>query len=108
MRSRSLNHAGAAVLALSLGALLGAGGCGKTRTELPAVVPLFGADLPELVKDQYFVVMPEDSAEAVFAGTEQQVKDLGGAVLHRYQTVINGFLANLPPEALQALRRNPA
>src|SRR5687768_8567480 len=87
MRSRSLHLAGSAILALSLGALAAVGGCDSTRTELPAVVPLYGADLPDLIKDEYFVVMPDSISSTEFARVEQQVEDLGGTELHRYQTV---------------------
>src|SRR5512133_2687341 len=96
MHSRSLRLAGPALLALSLGAPAAASGCDSTRTELPAVVPLYGADLPDLIKDEYFVVMPDSLSSTEFARVEQQVEDLGGAELHRYETVLNGFLAHLP------------
>lgn len=110
MRSRSMVHKslGLVLLALSAGATLLSGGCGKARTELPAVVPLFGAGLPNVIPNQYFVVMPDDTTEEMRANIEQQVVgDLKGQVLERYQSVFTGFLANLSDDALEQLRRNP-
>jgi len=109
MRSRSIVHKGLGLvfLALSAGATLLSGGCGKARTELPAVVPLYGAGLPNVIANQYFVVMPDGTTEELLTRTEQQVRDLGGQVLERYDSVFIGFLANLSDQALEHIRRNP-
>jgi subtilisin family serine protease len=98
---------GLALLGISAGATLLAGGCGKARTELPIVVPLYGAGQPNVIANQYFVVMPEGTTEDLLARTEQQVRDLGGQALQRFDSVFVGFLANLSDEALNQLRRNP-
>ncbi|UQA62820.1 S8 family serine peptidase [Polyangium aurulentum] len=98
---------GLVLLALSAGATLLSGGCGKARTELPAVVPLYGAGLPNVIPNQYFVVMPEGTPQELLAGTEQQVRDLDGQVLEHYDSVFTGFLANLSDQALEHIRRNP-
>jgi hypothetical protein len=108
MRFKSIVHAGAALafFGLAAGGMLGAGGCGKTRTDMPIVVPLYGADEPNIILDQYFVVMDDGMPEDVVVRTEQQIIDLGGKVLYRFQSVLLGFVANLPPVALDAMRRN--
>jgi subtilisin family serine protease len=98
---------GLALLAISAGATLLSGGCGKARTELPAVVPLYGAGLPNVIANQYFVVMPDGTPQDLLDRTKQQVTDLGGQVLESYESVFTGFLANLSDQALEHLRRNP-
>jgi hypothetical protein len=98
---------GLALLAISAGATILAGGCGKARTELPAVVPLYGAGLPNVIANQYFVVMPDGTPQDLLDRTKQQVTDLGGQVLESYESVFTGFLANLSDQALEHLLRNP-
>jgi subtilisin family serine protease len=111
MRSKpkAMVYVGASMvgLLLSVAVIVGAGGCGEARTELPPVVPLYGADRAEVVKDQYFVVLPKDATEVLLNRTEDQIRDIGGDVLHRYQPMLPGFLAYLPTGALKELRRNP-
>lgn len=110
MHSKPLRRAFAAasVLALSaISAALGAGGCGELSTESPTVVPLLGVGQPEVIRDQYYVILADDASDALIAETKKQVTDLNGIVTYSYDLPPRGFAAQIPPDALKAIRRNP-
>ncbi|HZF53247.1 MAG TPA: S8 family serine peptidase [Polyangiaceae bacterium] len=107
MHFKPMQRAIAGLSALTLSALLGAGGCGELTTESPTVVPLLGTDQPEVIRDQYYVILPDAASDALIAETQQQVRDLNGIVTFTYELSPRGFAAQIPPESLKALRRNP-
>src|SRR6185503_5051244 len=97
-----------------------AGGCTNLRTDSP-LVPLLGADGPDVVPDKYIVVFPHsasddlDDLDDLIAETEKRVTDgeldgeLDGPsrVLHSsYRPALDGFAAELSPTALQSLRHD--
>ena len=107
MHFKPMQRAIVGLSALTLSALLGAGGCGELTTESPTVVPLLGTDQPEVIRDQYYVILPDAASDALIAETQQQVRDLNGIVTFTYDLSPRGFAAQIPPESLKALRRNP-
>ena len=107
MHSKPLQRAFAGLSAILLSALIGAGGCGELTTESPAVVPLLGLDQPEIIRDQYYVILPDEAPDSLIAETQQQVRDLNGIVTFTYDLSPRGFAAQIPPESIKALRRNP-
>lgn len=106
MRSRHVKQACAGMAAL-LVSVLSVVGCGNLTTESPTVVPLLGMDQPNVIKDQYFVILPAGTAPDVVEGTKQQILDLDGDILLTYESLLLGFAAHVPPESVEALRRNP-
>lgn len=65
----------------------------------------FARSTSSVIQGQYIVVL-HDGVDALPAVAMAQAH--GGAVGHRYSTVLNGFSAALPAAAVQALARNPA
>lgn len=69
------------------------------------MAPMLGQDEPGALAGRYIVVFKDgvgpDAAEAAAKGLG------GGQVLHRYTAALNGFAAELPEQAVNALRRNP-
>lgn len=73
-----------------------------------ALAPLYLAQGTDVVPDEYIVVMkPGFRVGQNRESLRGEVAALGGQVLSVYDVLLNGFAAKLPPQALDALRRNP-
>jgi serine protease len=59
------------------------------------------------IPGQYIVVFRRDRVSQAAEVAEQMVRAHGGRVLHTYESALKGFAATLPPQAVEALRRNP-
>ena len=91
---------------------------GSTQTPTPELTPteipeeLAPLEIPKggkIVNDRYIVVYREGIAASKNRNAiGALVGSKGGRVKHFYSTVLNGFSAFLPPEALKAVRANPA
>ncbi|HQL40531.1 MAG TPA: S8 family serine peptidase, partial [Anaerolineaceae bacterium] len=71
--------------------------------------PLILPQDAEIVPGQYIVVfkagiLNRQSVESV----RNQLDSTGGKLLDYYSSILSGYSAQLPPEALEAVRRNPA
>ena len=77
----------------------------ETHAELaPLKVPNGG----QIVPGEYIVVFKSKFKANKFKNeTRSQVAALGGKVHFVFDTVLNGFSMNLPPQALQAIQSNP-
>ncbi|HEX2091613.1 MAG TPA: S8 family serine peptidase, partial [Longimicrobiaceae bacterium] len=79
---------------------------------LPADVlsPEFQAPLlaagPDPIPDRYIVVLNQSTPNAAAVAT-QLVRAHGGALHFTYENAIKGFATTMPPQAMEALRRNP-
>ncbi len=74
----------------------------------PDGAPLLAADSPRAIPGQYIVVFkPGTSRRTMNRAIRASVERMGGKMVHRYNTVLNGFAAKLPARALAALRKNP-
>ena len=96
------------VLALLLGLLAGNPvRVNAQQPEPPAPLILTAGD--EVVPEQYIVVYKQGALrfETRFK-TQARVERLGGKMLHYYSNVLNGYSAVLSPEALEAVRSDPA
>jgi subtilisin family serine protease len=72
------------------------------------LVPLYLVQGIDVVPDEYIVVMkPGFQVGQNRESLRGEVAALGGQVLSVYDVLLNGFAAKLPPQALNALRRNP-
>ena len=72
------------------------------------LAPLIATGNGEVVPDEYIVVMkPAFHVGQNRESLRGEVAALGGEVLSVYDVLLNGFAAKLPPQALDALRRNP-
>jgi subtilisin family serine protease len=60
----------------------------------------------QVVPNRYIVVLRQGGPTAA-AAADQAVTGSGGKVFHVYDQVLHGFAAEMSPEAVQALRRNP-
>lgn len=97
------------LLALTLLCAGLAPGCGSTgRTESPYVVPLYGEGREGVVKDQYFVIVKDETSEEKVDEIARQIRDGHGDVLHEYDPPVRGLAARLPPDVLTLLRRDAA
>ncbi len=84
-------------------------GCGTTgRTESPYVVPLYGEGDEGVVKDQYFVIVKNETSEEQIDAIALQIKNGGGEVPHEYAPPVRGLGARIPPDVLTVLRRDAA
>ena len=80
-----------------------------TPTETPAeLAPLKVPKGGQVIPDEYIVVFKSKFRANKFKNdTRSQVAALGGKVHFVFDTVLNGFSMNLPPQALQAIQSNP-
>ena len=69
--------------------------------------PLDGLGREGTIAGEYIVVLKKGSGADHVAAARRDVSSRGGQVRREYQHAIMGFAANLPPQALDALRRNP-
>lgn len=78
---------------------------GQEETKTPAVR---GADSADVIPNQYIVVFNDTVDAATIAADLQNSRAAGVAVDQVYETVLNGFSAELSEEALNDLLKNPA
>jgi aqualysin 1 len=96
-----------ALLALALSAAPSFGN-DEVRDNSADLAPLLSADSDRAIPGQYIVVFKQDArARGVAEGLTSQVEAEGGRVLYTYADALVGFAAQLPDEAVEALRRNP-
>jgi hypothetical protein len=90
-----------------LGLLIALGGARGARAQR-ALAPLFGEDAANVIADRYIVVFqPEAGSGSVQAAAASVAQAPGAKVHFVYEAALAGFAATLPPEALDALRRDP-
>lgn len=65
--------------------------------------PLIGSSTAE----RFIVVMDEAGSKADLRAAKADARTDGAVVEHTYQSVVDGFVADLTPESLDALRANP-
>ena len=65
--------------------------------------PLLGTS----ADDRYIVVLDKDATKGNLRAAKSDVRADGAKVTHTYTTVLDGFAAKLPPQALKGLRNNP-
>jgi hypothetical protein len=96
------------VISLLLGLLAGNPIAVKAQQPEPPAPLILTAD-EEVVPEQYIVVYKENTLrfETRFK-TQARVERLGGKMQHYYSNVLNGYSAVLTPEALKAVRNDPA
>jgi aqualysin 1 len=72
------------------------------------LAPLLEAEPERAIPGQYIVVFKDTpGARGMAEGLARQAEAEGGRVLHIYGDALVGFAAQLPDQAVQALRRNP-
>ncbi len=72
------------------------------------VAPLIARDAPGAIAGSYIVVFKDGTVgEAVEAAIAEAVQAPETRLHHRYAAALNGFAAELPERAVQALLRNP-
>jgi subtilisin family serine protease len=74
------------------------------RSETSPFNPAVGAD--QVIPNRYIIRFQDDVAD-VPALTNQLVSTHGGTLHYTYEHAIKGFAATLPPEGVEAIRRNP-
>jgi aqualysin 1 len=80
----------------------------EARDSSAELVPLLEAESERAIPGQYIVVFKEEAgARQVAEGLSRQVEAEGGRLLYTYTDALVGFAAQLPDEAVEALRRNP-
>jgi len=94
----------AAVAALAVSTV----GTGIANADDQPQVAVEGTDSPNAIAGQYIVVMrPGAQAAANRAAAVAAARSNGGQLLNEYSSALQGFAAELPARALDALRRNP-
>jgi subtilisin family serine protease len=71
------------------------------HAEATGLAPLYGAGARS-IPDHYVVVLRKSSD-----GAQRAAAGSGGRIGYRYKSAMNGFSAVLPPEALDAVRKDP-
>src|SRR5687767_8192929 len=70
--------------------------------------PILGTDAPGAIRDNYIVVFRKDTPPGLEHAAASDVARQHGAAVHfTYSTVLRGFAATLPEQAVKALARNP-
>ncbi len=98
-----------AVVALLVG---GAAGCSddpvvpRVGGPAPGEAPLHTRDAAQTIRDRYIVVF-KDAVNDAPGLARNLVGAHGGKLHYTYRHAIRGFAATLPPQALEAIRRNP-
>ena len=108
-RSRRLHLGAAAALALAALAPLAASpaqGAPPDHAHNDRA-PVFGADRPGAIKDQYIVVLEDRAPAGADAGARETARQHGGRVLQTYGSALRGFSARLPQPAVEALSERP-
>ncbi len=95
-----------ALAALMLAALAACRDTPSAPTESTSQASMAAAAAPAAVQASYIVVFRNDVTDP--RGLADRLGRENGAQLrHRYSAALKGFAATLPPQALEALRRNP-
>ena len=88
--------------------LLVLGACAEVSTGVPAVEEAAAADeversslAPGSVVPERYIVVFGDHVRNPRAQTDSLVRGTGGTVHFRYETVLEGFSASLPPAAVE-------
>jgi len=71
------------------------------------LAPLVNADVPKRIPGQYIVVFKPGVASVQAGAVRERIAVLGGKVGYVYTTVLRGFSATLPDDALKALQASP-
>lgn len=97
--------AGIATLATAGLVLVPTAGNAEPATPAAATsdAPLIGSSTAE----RFIVVMDEAGSKADLRAAKADARTDGAVVEHTYQSVVDGFVADLTPESLDALRANP-
>ena len=70
--------------------------------------PLLGAEMRDAIPGRYIVVFNKNASDrTVRSVRDKSAKGMGGSVHYTYSTALKGFAASLPPQALEALQKNP-
>lgn len=69
--------------------------------------PIYGLDSALRIPDRYIVVFKPGSAANEMSAASEHVNARGGSVHYVYSTVLSGFVATLPEQALKGLVHNP-
>jgi subtilisin family serine protease len=72
-----------------------------------AIAPLHRAAKAPVIPGRYIVVMDRPSTPSDRADAQRQAVGHGGRVSVEYEAALDGFAAELPERAVEALRRNP-
>lgn len=99
--------AATATLALSCAGLAAAGGAAQAEPGAPAPAPVLGTQRATAIEGQYIVVMEDRATARARTDARTQARSHGGRVLHDYTAALKGFAAQLPDQAVAALRKNP-
>ncbi len=98
--------------------LFGLWGCQAPRGEVPGNTevqgaPLYGTDNPDAIPDRYIVVFKKESAQVVKALAQGDILNTLGLspmearIDQVYTAALPGFAAELTPQALNTLRKDP-
>jgi len=105
-RSRSLSIA--LILSLLLSLIPASFNDANAQNPEPPA-PLYTPAQGEVVADQYIVVYKENVLRfETLSKTQARVERQGGKLLHYYTNVLDGYSALLTPDALEAVRNDPA
>ncbi|MEH6419648.1 S8 family peptidase [Pseudomonas sp. CGJS7] len=76
-------------------------------TAAAALAPLVNENAPRRIAGQYIVVFEQGTSSAVVNAYRDRASRLGAKVGYTYTSVLSGFSASLPDNALQMLREVP-
>jgi aqualysin 1 len=80
----------------------------EARNSAAELAPLLEAESARAIPGQFIVVFKDDAgARGEAEAIAHQVEAEGGRLLYTYSAALVGFAAQLPDEAVEALRRNP-
>lgn len=79
----------------------------RTPTPEPTLAPLRNERAPDRIPDQYIVVFKPGTSRRAILAAQDRVKELGGSIRHIYKSAPIGFSAEVPENALPALRAIP-
>ncbi|HJR25648.1 MAG TPA: S8 family peptidase, partial [Acidimicrobiales bacterium] len=69
--------------------------------------PAVAAEAGRTIPDEYIVVLKPGRGPNERRSASAEARAKGGEVRYEYTAALNGFAAHLPPQAVDALRRNP-
>ncbi len=72
-----------------------------------APAPVTGTGQPGVIPGQYIVVMKDAATEASKERTKGRARARGGQITRDYTRALKGYAAELPPAALEDVRRDP-
>lgn len=71
------------------------------------LAPVLGTDSPNVIANQYIVVLDQSVNLSAAASLRNAVELRGGNILQVYTSALNGFAATLPEKALRAVQEYP-